>query len=119
MGRETDHLMLSCVDKAMDNLHAKVVVCCRTSYAGIVDDLDPKINPEVLAKLDAMYWEFAGWTSCDTLMLCTDSENLRFEIFSILDFITKPQSLHKRIECKHSWPKCAKPDIASMLRDGP
>jgi|SRR6478609_1243816 len=87
MGRETDLTMLSHVDEAYSMMGAKIIICRRSSYVGIQDDLDPTIKEETLQQLDDAYFEFLAMTRCKSLVLNVDDENLDREIKDILDFL--------------------------------
>lgn len=86
-GRETDQVMLRHLDEAYAALGAAVVFCHRASYAGIHDDLDPSVGPELLGRLHAAYEDFAGWSKCRLLRLNVDDEDLQREVADVLRFI--------------------------------
>lgn len=81
--RETDMKVLSAVDAAMAEMGAHVVVCRRSSYEGIVDDIDPTTKEERLQLLDNAYVDFSRWTKCRTLLLNVDDEDLKREVNDI------------------------------------
>jgi len=87
MHRETDHEMLDHMDEMWASLGTVIVICYRSSYAGIVDDLDSKINADVLQELTDTYFDFAKLTRCKVLNLNVDDEDLNREINEILEFI--------------------------------
>jgi deoxyadenosine/deoxycytidine kinase len=87
MNRETDVSVLAYVDKQFAALGAKVVVCYRESYDGIIDDIDEHITSMVLLRLERMYREFAGWTSCQTVFLSVDDENLEREVTDVITWL--------------------------------
>jgi hypothetical protein len=88
MNRETDLKMLKHLDEAWAALGAKVVVCYRTSYGGIVDDLDPNITEKTLLDLAATYFDFAGrFTKCRFHYLNVDDEDLVREVKEVLAFM--------------------------------
>ena len=86
-GRETDERMLKHLDEEWSKLDARIVLCYRSSYVGIVDDLDPKVNGEMLQKLHNAYAEFAKWSKCKLLKLNVDDENLQREVDEVHYFI--------------------------------
>jgi hypothetical protein len=88
-GRETDADMLRHVDEEMAQLDAFVIICHRTSYAGIVDDIDASITEDRLIELDQTYQEFALWTKCNNMLLNVDDENLTRELSDIMKCIRK------------------------------
>lgn len=81
--RETDMKVLNDVDAAMSLMDAHIVVCRRSSYKGIVDDLDPTTKEERLQQLDNAYVDFSRWTKCRTLLLNVDDEDLKREVDEI------------------------------------
>jgi hypothetical protein len=87
LGRETDPVALATSDEWMAELGARVIICRRSSYAGIVDDIDPTTKEERLWALDDAYREFSEWTKCRTLVLNVDDENLQREIHDILQWM--------------------------------
>ena len=74
--RGTDDEVLEKIDAGMATLAARVIVCHRTSYKGIVDDIDPTTTEARLTKLDDAYMTFSAWTKCKTMILNVDDENL-------------------------------------------
>ncbi len=85
--RETDTKMLKHLDEQWSTLDARIVLCYRSSYAGITDDLDPTVKGEVLHKLHDAYADFASWTRCKLLRLNVDDEDLQREIDEVYHFI--------------------------------
>lgn len=85
--RNTDWQILRYVDQRMARLGAKIVICHRSTYKGIVDDIQPLIKEKELEKIDSLYREFANWSHCKTMFLNVDDENLEREISEILDFV--------------------------------
>lgn len=79
--RETDLVQLSKNDKAYADLGAKIVFCCRSSYAGIVDDLDPNLNGDALQTIHNYYLDyFDSMTACPVIYLNVDDEDLDREV---------------------------------------
>jgi thymidylate kinase len=89
MGRRTDMAMLEHMDNMWASIGARIILCRRTSYVGIVDDIDPEIDEVKLAALDAAYQEFACWTSCEVYQLNVDDENLDREVTEVVSFLQK------------------------------
>ena len=85
--RETDMVMLRHVDAAWAGLGARIVLCHRSSYAGINDDLDPTIDQDMLNDLHDTYFEFSRWTKCPLLKLNVDDESLEREVSETLTFL--------------------------------
>jgi len=84
LGRETDDRMLEKIDQSFANLGAWIIICHRSSYASIVDDLDSSIDASVLDRLDNEYRRFLKFTKCKTMLLNVDDENLQREINDIM-----------------------------------
>lgn len=87
LGRETDLVMLKHMDEAWASLGARVIFCHRSSYKGIVDDLDPSINETTLSRLHAAYKDFFEFSKCKRLELNVDDENLNREVADIIQFL--------------------------------
>ena len=86
-GRETDLSMLKHMDEMWSSIDARVVFCHRSSYDGIVDDLDPKITTDVLRRIHAEYENFFSWSRCKHLSLNVDDEDLEREANEVLRFL--------------------------------
>ncbi len=86
-GRLTDNKVLRYVDNRMAEFGAKIVICYRSSYEGIVDDIQPMLQGQGLAQIEQKYREFAQWTKCDTLFLNVDDEDLARECTEILSWL--------------------------------
>ena len=84
--RVTNDEALSDIDKMASTIKTKIVIPYRTSYEGLQDQFS-SITPARLKEIEALYREFSTWTSCDTLLLNVDSEDLDDEIFKVLRFI--------------------------------
>jgi len=85
LNRRTDAAALRYVDDGFARLGTLVVVAQRSSYQGIVDDLDPgRLRDEKLQQIHDLYQEFTRWTSCEVLQLGVDDENLEREVSEIL-----------------------------------
>jgi hypothetical protein len=82
-GRETDFDQLLANDLAYAKLGAQIVFCHRSSYEGIVDDLDPTIGPVELQKIHNYYEEFLRLTSCQVMKLNVDDHDLRRQVSDI------------------------------------
>jgi len=85
--RKTDNNKLVMLDREYAKLGAKIILCRRTSYKGIVDDIDPHITSTILEDLDRAYNEFCGWTRCDVLQLNVDDENIQRELTDIKNWL--------------------------------
>lgn len=87
-GRTTDHDALKFVDEEYAKLGAQIVICHRSSYEGIKDDLFPDdIEERKLQELDDLYTNFASKTKCKVLRLNVDDENLSRELEDISLFL--------------------------------
>lgn len=87
LGRETDMAMIKHMDEAWASLNARIILCHRSSYVGIVDDLDPTIEVNMLNKLHDAYFDFASWTKCKLLKLNVDDEDLSREVNDIIQYL--------------------------------
>jgi hypothetical protein len=87
--RETDWLMLRTMDEKYAKLGTKIVICTRKSFAGIKDDLNPKLDEVALQKLSDLYADFVKWTKCKTYTLYVDDENLDREVNEIIAFLNE------------------------------
>jgi hypothetical protein len=94
MQRPTDARMLWHMDEMWASLGASVVVCGRSSYAGIADDLDCSIQEGTLQRLHGAYLAFAMQTRCRVMHLNVDDENLGRECDEVLAFLG--YSAHQR-----------------------
>jgi hypothetical protein len=83
MERKTDMDAIHVMDGLWASLGAKIVICYRSSYEGIVDDIDEKITAPVLKRLTEAYFAFSDWTRCDVLRLNVDDEDLNREVEEI------------------------------------
>lgn len=89
LGRKTDDKMLQFVDESFAALGTFIVICRRSTYEGIVDDVDPqRLNTETIKKIDRTYLEFSRWTRCKTFMLNVDDQDLDREVDDI-EFMLK------------------------------
>lgn len=85
--RVTDDAMLEHLDQQWASIGTKVILCQRSSYEGITDDLDPTVGQETLQKLHVAYDAFASWTKCSVLKLNVDDENLEREVNECMKFM--------------------------------
>lgn len=85
--RETDPTMLRHMDEMWSTIDARVVFCHRSSYEGIVDDLDPKITARVLRDIHVEYENFFVWSRCRHLSLNVDDEDLTREVDDVTRFL--------------------------------
>ena len=85
-GRPTDEKMLSYLDELASSFDVKIIIPYRTNYEGLRDDVHD-IDECHLQKISDTYGDFVKWTKCDVLHLCVDSEDLEWEIKSILEFL--------------------------------
>jgi hypothetical protein len=86
--RKTDEKFLVHMDKQWASLGAKIIFCRRSSYTGIIDDLDSRIQQETLQKLDDHYEKYLHEiTACDYMKLNVDDENLDREVSDIISFL--------------------------------
>ena len=84
--RDRDIKLLRHIDDLAAKAGTRIVIPYRTCYDNIHDDVH-NINSDDLKKLHDLYLGFAGWTNCKVLRLCVDSEDLLWEINSIVSFL--------------------------------
>jgi hypothetical protein len=87
LNRRTDNYALVELDLGYGDLDARLIICVRSTYEGIVDDIDPKLNTAKLKEIDRLYRAFAKWTCLKTLILDTTSENLAEQISVVREFL--------------------------------
>lgn len=85
--RETDTKMLQHMDLMWSSIDARVIFCHRSSYEGIVDDLDSNITARVLQDIHIEYENFLVWTNCKHLKLNVDDEDLNREVNDIVQYL--------------------------------
>lgn len=81
--RETDDAMLRFIDDGYASIGAVVVFCHRSSYRGIIDDLDASIDESMLQVIHNAYEVFLKTTKCDVVRLNVDSHDLELELREI------------------------------------
>ena len=84
--RMSDIQSMEKIDQLASDIGVKIIIPYRTSYEGLVDQF-ASITPDMLKKIEQKYFEFSEWTSCDTLLLNVDNEDLEEEMFEIVKFI--------------------------------
>ena len=89
-GRQTDDEALNHVDSLASSIGVKIIIPYRTSYEGLHDDMHD-IDSKQMQKISDTYTDFIKWTRCETLHLCVDTEDLDWEMKTILEFIGKNQ----------------------------
>ena len=77
----------SVFNREWSKLGAAIILCQRSSYDGIYDDLDPTVGPKMLQAIHDAYEEFARWTQCRLLRLNVDDEDLDREVAEVTSFI--------------------------------
>lgn len=81
MGRARDDAAVWHADARYAALGADLVLCTRTSYAGIRDDRFPdELGPARLMQIDGLYREFVETTGCRVTRLTVDDEDLGRQI---------------------------------------
>jgi thymidylate kinase len=86
--RESDDAVIAKLDERYAALNALIVVCHRSSYAGIEDDDDPSVKQATLEKLDALYHDFARQAKTRCEFLNVDDEDLEREVTQILKWMS-------------------------------
>lgn len=85
--RPTDMKALRVMDNEYKKIGAKILICTRKSFAGIQDDLDPRIDEQALTRISGLYEEFSRWTKCKTHTLFVDDEDLEREVNEVLTYL--------------------------------
>ena len=85
--RKTDEEAIRYLDDEYAKLGASIILCTRSSFEGIVDDLDDRLNGESLQEISNLYETFLKSSKCKTLKLIVDDEDLQREISDILNFL--------------------------------
>lgn len=81
MGRPRDDEALWHIDMQYAALGATIVLCKRSSYAGISDDLfGAELGPKKLTEIAGLYEQFAVQSRCRIIDLNVDDENLVREL---------------------------------------
>lgn len=88
LDRPTNDDQLLMLDAGYTAIGAKLIIPVRSSYEGIVDDIDPKgLDSLKLQELHDLYMDFSEWTDLETLILNVDDEDLVRETQDIQDFL--------------------------------
>ena len=82
--RPNDPDVLRELDDRFAALGAIIVVPYRTSYV-VGDKYNAEITADVRGALRSLYAEFCEWTSCRTIRICVDDEDLTREMGEILN----------------------------------
>lgn len=85
--RKTDKEFILHMDSLWASLGAKIIFCWRSSYDGIVDDLDPTLSGYLLQDIHDEYVNFLKLTKCEVIQLCVDDEDLEREINDLMCFL--------------------------------
>lgn len=75
------------LDRGWASLGAKIIVCYRSSYDHIIDDVDPNLSGNTLKVIENHYRHFLNSSNCQSMMLNVDDENLEREVNEILAWI--------------------------------
>lgn len=87
--RATDFDVIAKVDNAYAEMGAKIIICTRSSFEGIYDDLRPDwIGPQQLLQLNNLYLAYMKSTKCKYMLLNVDDENLERETNEVISFLT-------------------------------
>lgn len=86
-GRQTDIVALEALDAMYAQLGAKILLCTRHDFTGIIDDLDQRLDSNALEKISNLYHSFAQWTKCETFTLYVDDEDIDREIKEIKQWL--------------------------------
>ena len=84
LGRETDHVVLTHMDEQWASLGSILVFCHRSTYRGIVDDIDATIDERALQHIHDAYLRYFETTKCRVINLNVDDEDLDREVNEII-----------------------------------
>jgi hypothetical protein len=86
--RETDNTATFKSDKEFSKLGAKIIICYRNYYDGLIDpDRPDLLIPSKLLEINDLYFKFTKISSCETYCLNVEDENIERELNEILSFI--------------------------------
>jgi len=85
--RDSNEDLLRKIDTKFSEADGKIIICRRSNYEGIKDDLHDYVDSSALKRLDEEYEKFSMWTSCKVLVLNVDDENLEREIQDIRSWL--------------------------------
>lgn len=85
--RPTNMEVLRIVDQRAAALGTKIVIPYRENYESVIDQFEDVITPSVLQNVHNVYLKFVEWTSCDTILLNVDDENLSRELKEVHSFL--------------------------------
>lgn len=86
-GRETCPKTLRYLDAEYSRLGARVLICTRRSFEGVVDDLNPKLGKTALEELSRLYMLFAAYSRCNTHTMYVDDHDLDRQADEALRFM--------------------------------
>lgn len=84
LGREIDREIINHMDEMWSTLDTLIVMCCRSSYAGVVDDIDPSLNETVLQQIHDKYLDFKSGTRCRMIVVNVDDHDRSRQIREIV-----------------------------------
>jgi thymidylate kinase len=87
LGRRTDKKMIKMMDEAYASLGSKILFCHRSSYEGIIDDIDSKLDAQKLQLIHEAYEEFFKMSKCSVHHLNVDDEDLKREVDEAIGFM--------------------------------
>lgn len=85
--RETDLTMLKHMDEMWSSIDARIILCRRSDYTHIVDDLCSDITGEILGQIENAYHDFLKWSKCKSYILNVDDEDLEREVNTIIQYL--------------------------------
>lgn len=83
--RKTDHDILRSLDEKYSKLNTTIVMCYRSSYDKVEDDLDSNLTGETLRQIEGRYREIMRSSKCRWIDINVDSENTTEQVYEILD----------------------------------
>ena len=86
--RTTDEKTIWWLDSEFACAGGKIIFCMREDYSECKDDVYPDdLTEKKLIEIDNYYKEFQKATTCESMVLYTDDQNLEKQVGQILDFI--------------------------------
>lgn len=86
--RATDEKTIWWLDSEFACAGGKLIFCLKKDYSGCKDDVYPDDLPEEkLVEIDNYYQEFQKRTTCASMVLYTDDENLEKQVSEIMNFV--------------------------------
>jgi hypothetical protein len=87
--RKSDNIATLKSDKEFSKLGAKIIICYRNCYDGLIDpDRPDLLLPHKLLEINNLYYKFTEISNCETFCLNVEDENIDRELNEILNFLS-------------------------------